>query len=338
MTIHNAKGLQFPIVFLPFAWRAQARTGMHAPKVLSFHDESGIACIDLGSRRFDDNMTAHLREVLQEELRLLYVGRDARGICRAPVLDRRGRCEFRHGRAQGGGARRAVAPGAGIARIDAGRGVVAGAGVALRWHRHRRCGRANVIAFYRSAESSRATPRSHAVARAAAIPVAAQFQQSGAIGAAHDARQRGGRRNRDRTRHRTRRACRGRSASRRRSVAARHRCLARPALRQCIARHPRGMRATRRCGRIVAICLRNIYPAVARRWRCARTDRPPGRSHPRRGPRRGIAPDRFAAHGDASTNSNSSCRSMQFRSTTCANAAVRTASTTRSRPRCLRRC
>ena len=74
MTVHGAKGLQFPIVFLPFAGRVSDRTGARAPKILRFHDADGIATVDLGTRAFAQNQAAHLREELKEELRLLYVG------------------------------------------------------------------------------------------------------------------------------------------------------------------------------------------------------------------------------------------------------------------------
>ncbi len=73
MTVHAAKGLQFPIVFAPFAWRVGDRTGAHSPKVLNFHDDEGRAWVDLGSDRFDENLAAHFQEALQEQLRLLYV-------------------------------------------------------------------------------------------------------------------------------------------------------------------------------------------------------------------------------------------------------------------------
>ena len=73
MTVHAAKGLQFSIVFVPFAWRVGDRTGAHAPKVLNFHDADGRACVDLGSEHFDDHLAAHFQEALQERLRLLYV-------------------------------------------------------------------------------------------------------------------------------------------------------------------------------------------------------------------------------------------------------------------------
>ncbi|MEP6483854.1 MAG: exodeoxyribonuclease V subunit beta [Rudaea sp.] len=73
MTIHAAKGLQFPIVFVPFAWRVSDGHAARTPQVLRFHDENGEPCIDLGSRHFERHVAQHFDEELQERLRLLYV-------------------------------------------------------------------------------------------------------------------------------------------------------------------------------------------------------------------------------------------------------------------------
>ena len=73
LTVHTSKGLEFPIVFLPLAWRTTHRSGPRKPKVLRFHDEDGYACVDLGSANFAANRAPHFREDLQERLRLLYV-------------------------------------------------------------------------------------------------------------------------------------------------------------------------------------------------------------------------------------------------------------------------
>jgi exodeoxyribonuclease V beta subunit len=70
MTVHNAKGLEFPIVFLPLAWRS---FGMPNPRVLKFHDDQKRECADAGSIAFDEHRMRHFREDLEERQRLQYV-------------------------------------------------------------------------------------------------------------------------------------------------------------------------------------------------------------------------------------------------------------------------
>ncbi len=71
VTIHKSKGLEYPIVFLPFAWDGQLRA--EKAEQFSFHREDGTRILDLGSPQMEVHRQHALLEERAENLRLLYV-------------------------------------------------------------------------------------------------------------------------------------------------------------------------------------------------------------------------------------------------------------------------
>lgn len=72
VTIHKSKGLEYPVVFLPFLWSGP--TGSQPPRTLLFHDpDDRRLYADLGSDAHDAHRLLAERERLAEDLRLLYV-------------------------------------------------------------------------------------------------------------------------------------------------------------------------------------------------------------------------------------------------------------------------
>ncbi|HEY5512681.1 MAG TPA: exodeoxyribonuclease V subunit beta [Geomonas sp.] len=69
VTIHKSKGLEYPIVFLPFCWAEFAGKDETA----LYHEESGRVVLDIGSAELSDHKALAQREGLAESLRLLYV-------------------------------------------------------------------------------------------------------------------------------------------------------------------------------------------------------------------------------------------------------------------------
>ncbi len=73
VTIHASKGLEFPVVYVPFEWdRFLPRT----PKVLRFHDDAGERYLHVGGSEdggYRAALTRHRADEQGEDLRLLYV-------------------------------------------------------------------------------------------------------------------------------------------------------------------------------------------------------------------------------------------------------------------------
>ncbi len=70
MTMHGAKGLEYPIVFCPFLWYRSSRL-KREKYLISCHD--GEKVTDLGSIHFEKRRKLAMDEELTEDLRLLYV-------------------------------------------------------------------------------------------------------------------------------------------------------------------------------------------------------------------------------------------------------------------------
>jgi exodeoxyribonuclease V beta subunit len=71
MTVHAAKGLEFPIVFVPQFERPKPKRDESRP--VRVHDEDGTVVLDLGSKAQDAHRAQAERETAAEEMRLAYV-------------------------------------------------------------------------------------------------------------------------------------------------------------------------------------------------------------------------------------------------------------------------
>lgn len=71
ITIHKSKGLEFPVVFCPFAWEGS----LIEDREILFHDKdvNETLTLDLGSKNFGTHLAIAQNERLAENLRLLYV-------------------------------------------------------------------------------------------------------------------------------------------------------------------------------------------------------------------------------------------------------------------------
>ena len=72
VTMHGAKGLEYPVVFCPFLWYRSSRLTKEKYQVTG-HDDDGRMVVDLGSDRFLQRREKAVEEQMAEDLRLLYV-------------------------------------------------------------------------------------------------------------------------------------------------------------------------------------------------------------------------------------------------------------------------
>ena len=72
VTIHKSKGLEYPVVFLPYLWSCKSLLA-NKDGIVHFHNEQGEAFLDLGSDDFSKHLITADKERLAEDIRLLYV-------------------------------------------------------------------------------------------------------------------------------------------------------------------------------------------------------------------------------------------------------------------------
>ncbi len=72
VTMHGAKGLEYPVVFCPFLWYRSDRLSGEKHQV-SGHDDDNSLVVDLGSSQFLQRRDKAVGEQMAEDLRLLYV-------------------------------------------------------------------------------------------------------------------------------------------------------------------------------------------------------------------------------------------------------------------------
>ena len=72
VTIHKSKGLEYPVVFVPFLWSCWPQS-VEPGSILLFHDENHNPMIDLGSDEHTQHGFIAEKERLAEDVRLAYV-------------------------------------------------------------------------------------------------------------------------------------------------------------------------------------------------------------------------------------------------------------------------
>jgi exodeoxyribonuclease V beta subunit len=73
VTVHKSKGLEYPVVFCPFTWDGSRIKNAQAPFTFHNEEDHNSLTLDLGSEDVEKNRGFAERELLSENLRLLYV-------------------------------------------------------------------------------------------------------------------------------------------------------------------------------------------------------------------------------------------------------------------------
>ncbi len=74
VTIHASKGLEYPIVFVPFLWACKPKGKSQFDQYgFGFHDAQGVSCLALNSVAMKANLARAEKERLAEDVRLTYV-------------------------------------------------------------------------------------------------------------------------------------------------------------------------------------------------------------------------------------------------------------------------
>jgi len=78
ITIHKAKGLEYPIVFCPFLWDGRGAFGSNQGIASEYHDDHGLPVVDLRGDAIDADELAAIKQRIKleqsaETLRLIYV-------------------------------------------------------------------------------------------------------------------------------------------------------------------------------------------------------------------------------------------------------------------------
>lgn len=73
VTIHASKGLEYPIVFVPFLWASLPRGKGRFEPSIAFHDEAGVPCLAFGDNAREAALALADKERLAEDVRLAYV-------------------------------------------------------------------------------------------------------------------------------------------------------------------------------------------------------------------------------------------------------------------------